>query len=427
MTPTSPYTAAYQLEQSTNKGYFYTYVTNTSQNIVAFDNMVVKRWAPKVRAVYDYYPFGLTWENPKLPDDPAGVHDHTYQDKEFQFAEFSTGHGLALCDFHARMYDPATGRWLVPDPAEQFANPYLAMGNNPVMDVDPDGEFILVAVGIGAAIGAYTGHQIGKANGAEGWAMAGYMVGGAVIGGLSGAASYSVATAGIAFANTASIATGSFTSSMGMNILSGGQTDVNIGFGVASYNVSQNQWGYLGKGGNSTSENIGFGLGALANAADILAGFKPGSVELRTENDPNFSKTLDIDGNPIYQKDKIGHSQLTDGKGNTYVDWGPNERMRGYMKSIEGTNTYEMGLVPSSKMKWDPLTIEGVNTGRISNWSPSGKYNLCFNSCVTQTSRALNSSGVFNVGIHPYLLHAQMYLRSIGLRPYLFSSYLYQD
>jgi hypothetical protein len=28
-------------------------VTNTSQNIVAFDNMVVKRWAPKVRAVYD--------------------------------------------------------------------------------------------------------------------------------------------------------------------------------------------------------------------------------------------------------------------------------------------------------------------------------------------------------------------------------------
>ncbi|MGF1565783.1 MAG: hypothetical protein ACFCUH_10490, partial [Flavobacteriales bacterium] len=35
------------------------YLTNTSQNIVAFDNMVVKRWAPKVRAVYDYYPFGL--------------------------------------------------------------------------------------------------------------------------------------------------------------------------------------------------------------------------------------------------------------------------------------------------------------------------------------------------------------------------------
>jgi RHS repeat-associated protein len=39
----------------------------------------------------------------------------------------------------ARMYDGATGRWLVPDPAAQFANPYLAMGNNPVSGIDPDG------------------------------------------------------------------------------------------------------------------------------------------------------------------------------------------------------------------------------------------------------------------------------------------------
>lgn len=139
----------------TRDGYFYTYVTNTSQSPVSFDNMVIKRWAPMVRVVYDYYPYGLTWENPKLPDEPEGVHDHAYQDKEFQFAEFSTGHGLALYDFHARMYDPATGRWLVPDPAEQFHNPYLAMANNPVSYVDPDGEIAFVIVG--AVVGAYIG------------------------------------------------------------------------------------------------------------------------------------------------------------------------------------------------------------------------------------------------------------------------------
>jgi uncharacterized protein RhaS with RHS repeats len=40
------------------------------------------------------------------------------------------------------MYDGATGRWLVPDPAAQFANPYLAMGNNPLMGVDPDGRIV---------------------------------------------------------------------------------------------------------------------------------------------------------------------------------------------------------------------------------------------------------------------------------------------
>jgi RHS repeat-associated protein len=110
-----------------------------------------------VRVVYDYYPYGLTWENPKLPTDPNAVHDHAYQDKEFQFAEFTNGHGLALYDFHARMYDPATARWLVPDPAAQFANPYLAMGNNPVVGVDPDGRFVIAPIIIGAAIGAFIG------------------------------------------------------------------------------------------------------------------------------------------------------------------------------------------------------------------------------------------------------------------------------
>jgi hypothetical protein len=45
------------------------------------------------------------------------------------------------------MYDGATGRWLVPDPAAQFANPYLAMGNNPVVGVDPDGQWVHILVG----------------------------------------------------------------------------------------------------------------------------------------------------------------------------------------------------------------------------------------------------------------------------------------
>lgn len=80
-------------------------------------------------------------ENPALNNDPASIHDYCYQDKEFQFAEFGNGRGLALYDFHARMYDPAMARWLVPDPAGQFFNPYLAMGNNPVIGVDPDGRF----------------------------------------------------------------------------------------------------------------------------------------------------------------------------------------------------------------------------------------------------------------------------------------------
>lgn len=46
------------------------------------------------------------------------------------------------------------------------------------------------------------------------------------------------------------------------------------------------------------------------------------------------------------------------------------------------------------------------------------------------TSRALNASGAFNVGIlpgisHPYLLHAQMALRAMGARPMLFSHFVF--
>ncbi|MBL0317445.1 MAG: hypothetical protein IPP69_17430 [Flavobacteriales bacterium] len=94
-----------------------------------------------VRASYDYYPYGLTWRNPAEPGTDNELYDCTYQDKEFQFGEFGDGVGLMLHDFHARMYDGTIGRWMVPDPAAQFANPYLAMGNNPSSLVDPNGTW----------------------------------------------------------------------------------------------------------------------------------------------------------------------------------------------------------------------------------------------------------------------------------------------
>lgn len=47
-------------------------------------------------------------------------------------------------------------------PAAQFTNPYLAMGNNPVLYVDPNGEFVFIpalivlakAIAVGAGISA---------------------------------------------------------------------------------------------------------------------------------------------------------------------------------------------------------------------------------------------------------------------------------
>ncbi len=41
--------------------------------------------------------------------------------------------------FELRMYDARIGRWLTTDPYYQHKSPYLAMSNNPVSFIDPDG------------------------------------------------------------------------------------------------------------------------------------------------------------------------------------------------------------------------------------------------------------------------------------------------
>jgi hypothetical protein len=53
-------------------------------------------------------------------------------------------------------------------------------------------------------------------------------------------------------------------------------------------------------------------------------------------------------------------------------------------------------------------------------------YSVELSSCVTHTSIALNLSGVFNIGIHPFLLNYQMYLWSNGVRPWSYS-YLFKN
>ncbi|MEC3882074.1 DUF6443 domain-containing protein, partial [Parapedobacter sp. 10938] len=77
--------------------------------------------SPNVTA--DYYPFGLQYRQYIRTGSPKN--NYLYSGKESQ-------DGLKLYDFGSRFYDPAIGRWGVPDPAQQFANPYLALGNSPV-------------------------------------------------------------------------------------------------------------------------------------------------------------------------------------------------------------------------------------------------------------------------------------------------------
>ncbi|NEN25810.1 hypothetical protein G3O08_20175 [Cryomorpha ignava] len=121
-------------------GYLHAYVSNGSASNVSFDNFLITYMRGQTRQINHYYPYGLSIDGLDHSDEYL----NKYTSKELQTGEFfsQTSSGLEMFDFGSRFYDPQVGRWFTPDPAEQFSNPYLAMGNNPVMYVDPNGEFI---------------------------------------------------------------------------------------------------------------------------------------------------------------------------------------------------------------------------------------------------------------------------------------------
>jgi RHS repeat-associated protein len=76
----------------------------------------------------DFYPYGMPLPGQTLDDG----HRFGYQGQE-------TDDETGFVNFELRQYDPRIGRWLSVDPYVQHHSPYLAMSNNPVLFIDPDG------------------------------------------------------------------------------------------------------------------------------------------------------------------------------------------------------------------------------------------------------------------------------------------------
>ena len=238
-----------------------------------------------------------------------------------------TGHEhleqFGIINMNGRCYDPLLGRMLSPDNFVQSLdntqnfNRYSYVLNNPLKFVDPDGNNpLLIAFLIGAAFGGFEGFKFGEAHGVTGLGLVGYTLGGAAIGGFSAYAGASIAASSMAFANTAGIAYGSLSNSIGMSALSGGQTPVSVGFGFGSYNFTSGEFGYLGKPGNSGLENLGYGLGALGNLSDI-ANFTDKYThwedKLRQQYaDASSANKGDVDPNSLHTG--IGKSNYVGGK-----------------------------------------------------------------------------------------------------------------
>jgi RHS repeat-associated protein len=164
----------------------------------------------------------------------------------FQAKEYIDFEGYNTYDFHARQYDPWTGRFNSIDPKNQFSSGYLGMGNRPTFAIDPDGQWVNFL--IGAVMGGISGWQMGKAQGAKGWGMVGYIAGGAGIG---------LVTAGVG-----SYVQGAFKVST-------------WGGHIAAYGASGAASGFVGGGLNSTLSGGNFwqgaGRGALYGGVGGLA------------------------------------------------------------------------------------------------------------------------------------------------------------
>ncbi|MCY1636741.1 RHS repeat domain-containing protein, partial [Marinifilum sp. D737] len=89
-----------------------------------------------------YYPYGGII---------AGLSTKNKYNYLYTGKEFIDSLGVNWYDHHARYYDPEVGRWFAIDPALQASSPYIAMGNNPMIYVDENGEFWHIV--IGAAVG----------------------------------------------------------------------------------------------------------------------------------------------------------------------------------------------------------------------------------------------------------------------------------
>ncbi len=192
-------------------GYFYIYVSNDSEEIseTYFDDFSVEVSPSTLIQANLYFASGALLGEAVIVNEPR---THQY----FQGKDYNRQ--TRLYNFHSRHYDAEISRWHAMDPQNQFASPYVGMGNNPVMMVDPDGEWVHLAIGailggtmnwisngaqfnkqglgafgVGALAGALgagigSGVNVAMAGGSFGTGFAGTATGVASTGFLSGAA-----------------------------------------------------------------------------------------------------------------------------------------------------------------------------------------------------------------------------------------------
>ena len=150
----------------------------------------------------------------------------------FRYRGYYYDEETGLYYLKSRYYDPETGRFITIDDISYIdpetingLNLYAYCGNNPVMNVDPNGTFILslflICLGAGMVAGAVTGGITAYNNGYRGWDLVGQIALGGLTGAAIGAAVGLVAGMGTAaiIGGLSSVA-GKFTSDVTASVIS---------------------------------------------------------------------------------------------------------------------------------------------------------------------------------------------------------------
>jgi len=328
---------------------------------------------------------------------------------------------FGILNMNGRIFDPNTATFFSPDPFVQAPynsqnfNRYSYCLNNPLMYTDPSGElWFLVAAA--AVFGAYSGGSM--ANGTLNpfkWDYSsgktwGYMLGGAVVGGLSAGVGSVISTSGVPFANTLAIMGGSLTNSVGTWMYTGGQTDITMSLGFGSINFTTGKFSTFSTK-NSWYENLGYGLGALANLRDINNLFDQTTANLFTQNRNSIE-----DGGG---KDFISHTGIKSASGETLMSFGPDSdaKLPGKLGfAIEPKlSTPNYPIYPDLSLKSEPFVVNKYLFRGLKTVSKIIPFQGLTTNCVNISSLGLWLNGIPNIGIHPYLLHGSMHLYNSGI------------
>ncbi|GGA83098.1 hypothetical protein GCM10011511_02650 [Puia dinghuensis] len=144
-------------QKAPKNGYVYIYLSNESNQDVYFDNLSVSQVHGNIEEENHYYAYG---------EKIGGLSTTAFggMATKYRFeGDYSEEEENTLWDeFELRNYDPQIGRWTGVDPYDQFANPYVGMGSDPVNNIDPDGgDLPQLGVTWGGIIGGSLGTLAG--------------------------------------------------------------------------------------------------------------------------------------------------------------------------------------------------------------------------------------------------------------------------